>query len=295
MIQPHAITSALICSLASLSIASAQSPGELGPPPAILSIDREEVKPGKAAAHSDNEARFPHVWAKANWPTHYLAAASITGPSEAWFFTGYTSMAALDQDAQNEDNATTLAGLGPITARDGELLANTRTLVAAYVDSLSYNPGVELAAMRFFHIITVAVRPGREKDFVRAAKTYRSAYDKAKDPSGSRLVYRVTFGMPDPTFLVLVPVKSLGHIDDHPAQHSVLEGPTGTQGQEPLDTIAAAAYIKVESNLFSFSPKMSYVSKDFAARDPEFWLPKATPAAKASSKAARDTIIRNDP
>jgi hypothetical protein len=38
-----------------------------------------------------------------------------------------------------------------------------------------------------------------------------------------------------------------------------------------------------ESTLFAIDPKMSYVSKEFAAGDPEFWTPKPvkkTPAAK---------------
>jgi hypothetical protein len=34
-----------------------------------------------------------------------------------------------------------------------------------------------------------------------------------------------------------------------------------------------------ESNLFMFNPKMSYVSDDWVKADPEFWKPKAAPAA----------------
>jgi hypothetical protein len=35
-----------------------------------------------------------------------------------------------------------------------------------------------------------------------------------------------------------------------------------------------------ESLLFAFNPRMSYVSKDFAAGDPDFWIPKLKPPAK---------------
>ena len=38
-----------------------------------------------------------------------------------------------------------------------------------------------------------------------------------------------------------------------------------------------------ESLLFAIDPKMSYVSKEFAAGDPEFWTPK--PAARKTSAA----------
>jgi hypothetical protein len=32
-----------------------------------------------------------------------------------------------------------------------------------------------------------------------------------------------------------------------------------------------------ESFLFTLNPRMSYVSKEFAAGDPEFWIPKPPP------------------
>jgi hypothetical protein len=40
------------------------------------------------------------TFAKANWPTHYLAMTTITGPSEAWFLTPYDSFEAWERDRQ---------------------------------------------------------------------------------------------------------------------------------------------------------------------------------------------------
>jgi hypothetical protein len=50
----------------------------------------------QGAAHEKVEVGWPRAFAKAKWPTCYLAATSITGPGEAWFMTGYPSYAAYE-------------------------------------------------------------------------------------------------------------------------------------------------------------------------------------------------------
>jgi hypothetical protein len=63
--------------LGAASMAAAQ---ETTPPPKVLSIIREFVKPGKSgAAHEKAESAFVQAMTRAKWPTHYLAVSSITG------------------------------------------------------------------------------------------------------------------------------------------------------------------------------------------------------------------------
>ena len=54
-------------------------------PPKVLRIYREEVKPGKVAAHEKVEVGWPQAFTKANYAVHYLAMTSMAGPYEAWF------------------------------------------------------------------------------------------------------------------------------------------------------------------------------------------------------------------
>ena len=68
---------------------------ESGPIPKVLLIEREMVKFGKDAGHEKNEAAFASAAAEAKSPDHYLAATSVTGPSEAWFLVGFDSYADL--------------------------------------------------------------------------------------------------------------------------------------------------------------------------------------------------------
>ena len=62
--------------------------GQTGLPtsqPKLLTIVREEVKPGRAADHANHEAGWPAAFEKAMSPDYYLAMTSLTGPSEAWY------------------------------------------------------------------------------------------------------------------------------------------------------------------------------------------------------------------
>jgi hypothetical protein len=67
-------------------------------PPNLLVIYREEVRPGKGAAHSANEAAWAAAFAKGQAAMQWLGMTSVSGPSEAWFLSGYDSYAAYEQD-----------------------------------------------------------------------------------------------------------------------------------------------------------------------------------------------------
>ena len=60
-------------------------------------IEREELRPGKGAAHAVNEAAWAAAYAKAQSPVQWLGMTSVTGPSEAWFLTRLDSFAAFEK------------------------------------------------------------------------------------------------------------------------------------------------------------------------------------------------------
>ena len=72
------------------------------PPPKVLAVYREFVKPGKGGAlHEKAESAFVQAMTRAKWPTHYFAASSITGKPRVLFFTAYESFEAWeDSDVQ---------------------------------------------------------------------------------------------------------------------------------------------------------------------------------------------------
>jgi hypothetical protein len=248
------------------------------PPPNILQIFREEVKPGHGPAHARTEAGWPRAFAKANWPTHYVAVTSMTGPAEAWFIVGFESLAAWEQDLQNtEKNAALQAELDRLTGQDGEHLGGSRGVVARYRADLSHRPGVSIPKMRYFSITTVRVRPGHTSEYEEVRKMVKAAHEK-EGLKDNHSVFQVIAGMPSGTFLVITPMKSLAEMDAapqlHGAEYQAAMG--GEAAQKKLRELASASIIVSETQIFSFSPSMSYPSKEYIAADPGYWKPKPT-------------------
>ena len=53
-------------------------------PPNVLRIVREDVKPGKGAAHEKNEMGYVRAFSKTGYP-NYIALEAMTGASQVWF------------------------------------------------------------------------------------------------------------------------------------------------------------------------------------------------------------------
>ncbi len=280
---------AIVLFLCGAAQALAQTTGSMPPgPPKILQIFREDVKVGKGAAHEKLEAAFAQAFKKAKWPTIYLAMSSVTGPGEVWFLVPFVSFEAWEKDQQAaEKNAALMAELTKLGEKEGEFVSGGRSIAAIYREDLSPHPNVSIAQMRYFRVITFRVRPGHEGDFAEAVKIVRGAYEKAKVDQ-PWAVFQVSAGMLGPTFMVFLPTKSLQEIDASLVRSGKIQEAEGEEGATRLQKIAADAYLSVESNIYAFSPKMSYVSKEFAAGDPDFWTPKPKTTAKPVGGASAE-------
>ena len=105
---PFAVAALSGLAFASLVHAQAAVPP---PPPNVLQIYREIVKPGHTLGHAKTEAGWPAAFGKANWPSHYFALTSVSGPNEAWFISAWDSFASYEKDGQAvEANAALQAG-----------------------------------------------------------------------------------------------------------------------------------------------------------------------------------------
>lgn len=276
--------------LAGAAHALAQAtPSTPGGPPKVLQIFREEVRVGKGAAHEKFEAEgFVQTFAKANWPTHYLAMTTISGPSEAWFLTPYDSFEAWEKDRQATEKAPGLLGqLDRLGEKDAEFITNGRSIVAILRPELSYRrEGVNIFTMRYVAVTTYSVRPGHNADFEESRKIVNEAHEKANvDEHWS--MYQVISGMPGGTFLYFAPFKSLKEEDAVPEKHGkAYQDALGDEGRKKLRELSSASILNSETMLFTFSPKMSYVSKEAIAADPDFWAPKPKMAARKPAETA---------
>lgn len=274
----------LLASSAAPAIAQTPAP-DPNTPPAILNIYRETVKIGKNAAHEANEQAWAGMLAKAQWPTGWLGTTAVTGPNEAWYFTGYPSWDAFEKDTNAKEAAEALADTKKYSAQDGELLTNTSQMITRYRPGMSYKASISLGTMRYFTINTVRVKPGHEAHFAERWRTIVAAHEKA-NMDEHWAVYSVSAGAPNGTFLFIFARKSLAELDGAAALHTsdAYRDATGEEGRAANLAMMREAVEFDSTNHFAFSPKMSHLPKEWVAVDPAFWTPPPPAPVVAGKK-----------
>jgi hypothetical protein len=274
--------------LAAVGPVVAQGGGAMGPPK-VLVITREFVKPGKSGPpHAKTESAFVNAMAAANWPQHYFAMDSLTGPSRSLFLVGYDSFEAWEKDNRaTEKNTSLSAALSRAAVADGELLTAIETSAFAYREEMSFQAGVDIAKMRYFDISRWKVRPGHDKDWEAIVKLYKDGYSKAV-PDAHWAIFEDTYGKDSGgSFIVISPMKSLSEVDKGFGDSKKFVETMGEEGMKKLSDLMAASTDMVEENLFAFNPAESYPSPEWIKSDPDFWKTNApAPAKKAEKKPA---------
>ncbi len=259
----------LLLTVVSAFPAAGQNAPMNGPPPVLL-IQRELVKPGKGPAHNKWEAGWPAAFAKANYPTNYIGMNAVSGINEAWFLVGFPSFDAMEKDqARMDANAPLTAELRRLGAGESDFLENTRAVLAAYVPSASYKPNVDIAKMRYFEIVTYAMKPGHDDDFIKAAGLVRDGYTKA-GVDQPWAIYRVVSGAPGGTYYIFLPMRDLSTLDKVAANDEAMSRALGPDQMNALNRLVLDGVATGQSQIFAFNPKISYASKEMKAADP-FW------------------------
>jgi len=253
-------------------------------PPKVLTVTREFVKPGKGGVvHDKAESAFVQAFARAKWPTHYLAMNSLSGKPRVLFFTAYDSFEAWEKDVKAIDkNAALSAALDHAGVADGELLDSVDGGAWAYREDYSLRPGGDVPHMRYFDISVYHIKPGHRKEWDDGMKMVLAAYKSI--PETHWACYEGTYGVPDNTFVFITLRKSAAEIDQGFAQDKQFRAAMGEEGMKKLGELSAASIESSESQLFMFNPKMSYVSDEWIKADPDFWKPKSTAAPAAAPK-----------
>ncbi len=267
-----------------LSLAAAQEMTGLTPPPKVMVVIREFLKPGKGGApHEKAESAFVQAFARAKWPTHYLAANSVSGKNRALFFVPYDSFEAWEKDNQaQQKNAALAAALDRASVGDGELLSETDASLLVYNEEQSLRAPVDIAHMRYFEISLFRVRSGHRKEWSDAVKLVKEAYEKIPDMHWA--MYEAAYGQEDVTYIVIQPLKSLAEVDQGMERDIQFMAAMGEEGMKKLGELESSAIEFTQSNLFQFSPAMSYPPDAWMKADPDFWKVKAAAPAKAKAE-----------
>ena len=128
-----------------------------GAPPALLQIEREEVRPGRSAAHAVNEAAWAAAYTKAQSPVTWLGMTTVSGANEAWFLSRHDSFASLEKNQDSTDAAPALAAeRDRLSAAEGDMLSRSSTILARYRPAVSYQAVVKLPEMRYMTVDSCA-------------------------------------------------------------------------------------------------------------------------------------------
>lgn len=244
---------------------SAFSQGAAVPPP-IVQITS---KPGAAAGPTR-----PYAGARAAVDVVGLAAA--TGMPQTWMIEMHPTFASIE-DLDRALSAVT-PGRQPSDSFGqplDDLAAPPRTMIAVLQPGWSYRPEEAIRAFpkaRYIRVTIHRIRAGLEAEFGELVKLRKLTNDSV-NLDRPELVYHVVSGEPSGTYIVLSPLNSLRVMDEGVIDVPVYAAPVA-------DALARAApkaadiEISREHLLFRVEPRLSYVSDDFAAGDPNFWRPK---------------------
>ena len=243
------------------------------PPPDILQIYVDAVKPGKMAEYIKIEAEAASACARnSTWP--YMAMEAKTGPQEVWFLSGFDSYAAMESSDQPfVRNAALSADLNRLMEGKTNLVSDPHTIFLRYRGDLSRNRGLVPAQTRFYIVSVVKVHPGHEQEYEESQLLLRSARERAGTVD-NRLVYQAISGIPDDTYITFLPHRSfrsaastLDSLLDYDDLDDSIRG--------HLRELQAASIVSTETFVFSINPSISNPEGEWIADDPDFW--KASP------------------
>jgi hypothetical protein len=241
------------------------------PPPKVLVIQREYLKPGKAGdIHVKSESNFIKASTEANWPTHYIAMDSMSGPTRALFMFGYDSFEAYgkDQETQNA-NAKLAAGLDAASLADGELLTRYDANTFVYQPEMSLHDHVDVPHQRYWQLTLFYIKPGHEKEWADLVKIYVDGHAGMADHHWA--VFKSMFGENNGgEYTVINPMRSLAELDKGMTDDDAFMAAQGADGVKRIEELARCIESS-QSNLFVVNAKESYIDPAWATAAPEIY------------------------
>jgi hypothetical protein len=260
-------------------------------PPKFLNMVHQELKPGRVWEYDELETSIARIYAREGIPVYWLELESITGPSEVLYLNLFDSSEDL---AKSEKALSAALAAHPELAQTQDRLLQENTSSGTTVlgirrDDMGYRANtIDFSKMRALRLSTIFAHPGYERAFMETVWSLSEASQKA-NARAAWAVYEVISGLPEPAFVIVTPMQSLDEIDDVFDAGQALKKAEGGALEQHLQELARIAYGTSDTRLFLVGPKMSHVSKELAATDPDFWSPAIIaappPAATKTEKS----------
>jgi hypothetical protein len=250
----------------------------------------QELKTGRNGAYAELETSIARIYSRENIPVFWLELGSITGPSEALYLNLFDSSKEMAK-SMDALNAGLTAHAELVQMQDRLLQENTSngtSVLGVLRDDMGYRANtIDFSKMRFLRLSTVFAHPGYERAFMETEWSLSEASEKVHARS-AWAVYEVVGGLPEPSFVIVTPMQSLQEIDGMFEASQSVKTTEGGALEQHLQELARIAYGTSDTRLFGVSPRLSHVSKKFAASDAEFWAPATSPPAAPASAGKSD-------
>ena len=159
-------------------------------------------------------------------------------------------------------------------------------MLAIFRGDLSYHPSEAMASLpkcRHMGVTVLRIKYGHDADLVQAAKLLIEG-DEKSNADQPVLAYQVVSGGTSGMYLLFSPMENLARLDGARARTAAARQAMGDRNRQRFDALTPEVVQSTENLLFAFDPHMSYVSKDFAGQDPEFWNPTPPPKPRVAKK-----------
>lgn len=272
----------LSLALAGSLAAQAQTPPV--PPPNILNIETNNIKPYQNAPYDNVASQYPALSQQFKDPTHFVVMEALTGSPRAIYLYGYDSYEALQKNEEWElGNAAIDAKFDALDARQAPNVSEVRSAIWHYRPDLSNNvAGADIPHSHYWEVILFHMRSGHVEQFEELTKLYRDASLKIGQ-NVTWTTYEALTGVTD-AYLVLVPMTSLKDVDTGLAHKKDFGVALGDEGSRRMNKLSEESVASVEDNIWMVIPEWSYVEKSWIDADPQYWAPE--PAAKPARKTA---------
>jgi hypothetical protein len=279
------------CLAGALVLACTAGPSVLaeGPGPSkVLRIVREEIKPARGAAHARAEEAYVRAGAASKMPAYWIGMSAVTGPSEAWFFSGYDSYDALEKE-NDAFNAAVGKQMEAADEGDAQFRTGTRLYLLELNEDLSYQMRPTVKDMRYITVMTVRVKPGYSREFLDVRKALTAAHAKAKVEEHWAF-YEVTSGASAGTYMILFGSSAMKDDDTDPHTQAYRDA-IGDEGRTRSEAFMREGIAGMETVTFEISPQMSHVPAEWIAARPDFWKAPSM-KMKTTSAAPKESAVK---
>jgi hypothetical protein len=263
----------LVCLSYRSSLAAQAGSGMNGAPPRFFFIVRETLRTGKAALENAVEIDSMHTCVRMKCPNTYLAATTVTGPGQTWWFTPFDSYAEFEKiSAAYAQNAALASEIARMVERKADLLLTPPdAVIVEYQSDLSQNTAGDFPHAHYLSITTVRVAPGHDAEFEQLRKIEITAHERL-GLKCSQYVYQVVSGAPDHEYLVITPLPSVAAAEQEPVLHGQRQKRLfDEKNLTAVRQLTGAAIMGSETVLFTPNPAWSYLPQGWIAADPDFW------------------------